>query len=74
MAKTLLQKALDAQDKSYKKDATDEEVELALAWVQGLISINQIRQATGQNHNTAVNRMAYALKEAYREGVLKLVK
>lgn len=65
---TLLEKALSISKKIDMKDITDEHIELALAWLEGRISMRQVRVAT--NDKNAYMKIGLWLKVAYDKGFL----
>ena len=56
-----------------RADLTPEEIELAIAWARGEVASIQAQRALGDKTTTAIfySRMALALKEAVKEGLLK---
>jgi len=72
---TLLEKAKQHPRKN--KPITDEDIDLALAWVSGQISMTQASHAMlGEGKRTASNaqsRLPRLIKEAYRRGKIKII-
>jgi hypothetical protein len=69
---TLLEKALKVESSARRGvKITDEEIELAIAWMQDKIGFKQIRGVLGKTN--ILVKMAYYLREGYRDGVLKIV-
>ena len=55
------------------KKSSKEEIELALAWLKGRISMKQVMYALGTNYNNSTGyRLARYLRQAYLEGYLKI--
>lgn len=75
---TMLQKALAQEVYASKKPITAEEIELAVAWYQGVITIGQATVAYGKSvtsSNTQIMyRMAHVLRGAIVGGKATLVK
>lgn len=71
--KTLLEKALMSKRPYARTTCTDDEIDLAFAWLKGEISNSQVCSAlggkTGQIPYTFVAR---ALREAFRKGRIDL--
>ena len=75
MAKlSLVEQAMAIPRKDKRIDnISSEEIELALAWLQDLVSLTQCSKVLG--HKTpgpTVSRMGILVREAYRKGLLKI--
>lgn len=71
---TLLEKAKSVTN-IRKNHITEEEVELALAWMRDEISMTQATVAIGQDKRQGAmiySKFCLALREAYRAGLLKI--
>jgi hypothetical protein len=71
----LIEKAKNYPQRKYNNfEYSPNEVELALEWLKGGITLRQVLQALerGKSLQTAVNFLNKALKIAYREGKLKI--
>ena len=69
---TLLEKAKAFKRKRKKISVTDEQMELAIAWMKGEITTVQARNASDKKHrNNIIARIAHYLKEAYRKNKIK---
>ena len=68
---TLLENAKDIKVTKPRKNITDEEIELAIAWAGDEVTIGQVSTALGysKTQNTS-NFLAMALREAVRRNVL----
>jgi hypothetical protein len=78
MPKTLLEKAKDHRStKGLRRlivgRATQEEEELALAWLGGEITFTQACAALGVQGSSMLGVMAVALRRAHQKGRLKVV-
>jgi hypothetical protein len=71
MAKqSLLDKAKETKTRK-RSDATEEEIELALAWLADEVSIGQLNKALDKAAGAgAYSWLASTLREAYRNGIL----
>lgn len=72
---TLIEKAQSfpaTRKQHISKFPIDEEIELALVWLDDKISSGQINAAYGNSKNAAhyLYRMAIALKAAYKKGLI----
>ena len=77
MSKTLLEKAKNVPARKRKSRPTDEEIELALAWLKDEITTSQVNFAyseSGKKNTTYLYNITMALKEAYIKGKLKITK
>lgn len=76
MAKlSLLEKAMSIPktDKRLEK-INPEHMELAIGWLQGIVSLTQVAQATGgKTPGAAISKIAIWLREAYRNDMLRVV-
>jgi hypothetical protein len=67
--KTLLQKALESEQMARGNEKiTDEEIELAFAWLDGKVGGKQIKHAIGKSGE--YNFLATRLREARRRGLI----
>lgn len=76
MSKSLLERAKQ-QERMRKGTArsTPERVELALAWIRGEVGITQVARALElKDVHTAYIPIVVALRQAYRDGTLKIKK
>ena len=73
--KTLLEKALEVKrGRRLKRDVSEEEIEVALAWMVGKVGVTQVCVAMGKKKaGTILYRIAVVLREAYTRGKLKIV-
>jgi len=74
--KTLLEKAKDIDSyKSNTTPVTDEEIELAFAWLKGEVTLKQVSLALGENTEAGSARysMVRFIRAAYQKGMLKLM-
>jgi len=72
---TLLEKAKSKSVRSYKISASEEEIELALAWLDHSITSTQAAAALGKTNSTATaNSMMRCIRAAYDCGRLQKVK
>ena len=68
---SLLEKAQNHKSSKSLKYITNEDIELAVAWLNDEINGVQIAAAYGAKSGSALTyRMASALKRAYKEGLL----
>jgi hypothetical protein len=77
MAKlTLLDKAMSRPNCARThEDISDEQIDVALAWMEGTITGSQATYALGHtNRANTQARFAVILREAYRRGKLKVVR
>jgi hypothetical protein len=74
MAKSLLDKALEIKSSRVRPEGiTVEEIELALAWLTGVVSTSQVAKILGfSNTGNCYSRIAIMLKRAYQDGHLKV--
>ena len=75
MAKSLLDKALAIPAKLRKpnKEVNVEEIELILGWMTGIVTLTQACNAMGYKTPGAYQgRVAIVLREAYRQGYIKI--
>ena len=72
MAKeSLLDKALNIKVQRATKRVSDEEVELALAWMMDEVSLNQVRLALGNKETSQPYALlANAIKTAFSNGLI----
>lgn len=77
MSQTLLEMALSRQGKTGRKAklVSNEEIELAFAWMKGLVGYQQLNFAlrAGTGSNNVLYRMAIVLRDAYQKGRIKIV-
>ena len=75
MAKSLLEKAKSVPTKNRVRSAlSDEEIELAIAWLNDEVTLTQAATAMGYKSGGAwVARVALLLREAFRTGIIKVV-
>ena len=67
--KTLLDKAKDLRPKNkVKQDVTEEEYQLAIAWVKGEISLRQIKEVMGYDN---VNSSYVFLSHCFKYSISK---
>ena len=71
---TLLEKAKSKSVRSYKISASEEEIELALAWLDHSITSTQAAAALGKNSAATANSMMRWIRAAYDCGRLQKVK
>ena len=71
---TLLEKAKKVKYKKRRGAATNEEIELALAWIKDEVITRQVAEAMGQNavSGRVLYRLSICLKRAYEQGKLKV--
>lgn len=72
--KTLLQVAKASKTRARQTHYTREEIELALAWARDKVSwtaVSEALVATNHESHNVQNFVAYAIREAFRRGVLK---
>ena len=68
---TLLEKAKNvALKRRSGRECSDEEIELALAWLKDEIALKQISMVIGQKHNNMLAIIPGILRQAYRQGKL----
>lgn len=67
----MLQKALLYQRKSSRLKISDDEVEVAVAWIKEEVSLAGVVAAFGMSHCKTYTRLAYAVRRAFNEGKLK---
>jgi hypothetical protein len=67
---TLLEKARTVAEQDHPIPS-NEQIELAIAWLKNSVSINQIARATGKAPTSAYLLLARALRQAYRQGIIK---
>lgn len=73
MNMTLLNKAKEFKSKIITK-ITDEDIELALAWLKNEVNTTQISVAYDRKPGSAMMyRVASSLKGAYQKGIIKIV-
>ena len=68
---SLLETAKSYQLHRKRKKTTSEDIEIALAWIRGEITLTQINYAYGTPNNKGGNnlyKIATAIKEAYEQG------
>lgn len=72
MAKqTLLEKALAIPIRNYKNgESSPEEIELAVAWLQGKITVSQIAMVMDTRPSTMQSKLSILLRDAYNKGKL----
>lgn len=75
MTETLLEQAKKIQQKRklMKPVVTDEDIEVALAWMSGDITLYQIQKLYGFTANIGYCRLSLFLRTAYQKGLLKIV-
>ncbi len=66
MEESLLEKAKNKLGRPSYKTSSEQEIELALAWVRGEIGVNQVMKAINKSSNGAYSTLALALKEHMR--------
>jgi hypothetical protein len=74
---TLLEKAqLATMYKRVAHPVTDEEIEVAIAWLEGKVATKQVSVAYGEKTTTAnvLYRVATVIREAYRRGIIGTTK
>lgn len=71
---TLLNKALAAKLKRPRSSSSDEEIELAIAWLRGEIGITQVQVALQSKHSGSIAYLflARSLRDAYAKGKLQI--
>jgi hypothetical protein len=66
-------KAVNIQLGRKPREFNHDEIELALGWLSDEVTISQVSSVLGsKSHGAALYRMAVALREAYRAGILKI--
>ena len=68
---TLLEKAI-SQRNSKRVKANQEDIDLALAWLQDKVITFQVAKAYGVNGGNVYSRLAVALKSAFNKGQVKV--
>ena len=72
---TLLEKAKKFSPRLQKK-ITDEEIALAIAWMQGDVNLGQVAKAMGKQGKSgsgnSLYRIAVALREAHDRGFIRV--
>lgn len=72
---SLLEKALSVPlNQQRKNEITDEEIELALAWLDdrvGMKQISLVKYGTARSGNALAYWVLARVREAYRKGILK---
>jgi Arc/MetJ family transcription regulator len=71
---TLLEQAKSRPVKVYKSGASEEEIELALAWLARTITSTQAASALGTKSTSMGNMMTRLVRAAYDRGRLQEVK
>lgn len=71
---TLLEKAKSYDKRNPRTAIKAEEIELALAWLKGEITMSQASAATGlkKPSGTILYRLSLCLREAYKQGIIQL--
>ncbi|MHC1728032.1 MAG: hypothetical protein AB9866_18860 [Syntrophobacteraceae bacterium] len=70
---TLLEKAKKQKCCFKKITATDEEIELAIAWIKGEVTFSQVKSVLDFSQSmSAYIRMAIALRTAYQKNIIKI--
>ena len=71
---TLLEKALAVNRRASSKEIPDEEIELALAWLQDGVSNGAVATAIGKNPSAGseYSFLATRIKAAFRNGKLRV--
>ena len=76
MGETLLQKAMKVKRRSLMRERIgDQEIELALAWLQDKITISQAAKVvspSGKNSGNVSYKLAICLKEAYIKNLISI--
>ncbi|MDD2869631.1 hypothetical protein [Neomegalonema sp.] len=72
----LLEKAMSAKPERKTKIASQEEIDLALAWIQGKVTATQVNIAYTDSRTSThyLYRMAIALRTAFNNGQIKIAK
>ena len=73
---TLLDKASQIKTRNHNKSASDEDFELALAWLKEDIGVTQIAFAKFGNKKATAsvyNYLTMVFREAYKKGKLKIL-
>lgn len=69
---TLLEKAKQINYKQ-KAEVSPEEIELAMAWIRNEVTLTQCGAALGTRASSTASRLAIIIRQAYREGVIKIM-
>ena len=71
---SLLEKAKAHKTKKPHAKVSDEDIELAFAWLRSEVNTVQIAAAYGsKNGSTMIYKMAVALKFAYEKGLIEII-
>lgn len=76
MSQTLLEKAYAAEVREQGVEGTNEEIELALAWLQGRVQGRAVAIALGVpkgSDSNALRKVAHFLRAAYSKGRIQIV-
>jgi hypothetical protein len=68
---SLLEDAMKAERTPKVDDVTPEQMEMAIAWAEGVVSTNACARASNKKTTTMLVLFARYLQAAVREGVLK---
>jgi hypothetical protein len=68
--KSLLEQAQTVTQHRKQKQATNQEIELALAWAKGDINTHQVSRVLNITSSNTYSRMASLLRSAVQQGIL----
>lgn len=76
MKPTLLEQAMSLPVRNTNQRVNPEEIEIALAWLEGMLSVTQIAKVMKIPSGSVQSRMSKLLRDAYQAGrlVIKEVK
>jgi len=72
MEKTLLEKAKDTPTNRKERKISQEEIELAVAWVNGELRTTQVARACEMAPNNCMYRIATSLRAAKERGLISI--
>lgn len=69
---TLLKKALNLKTRKIFDKATDEQIDLGIAWAEKKVNLSQVSRVLGIRTGSAMNKMALFLRAGFEKG--KIIK